>query len=129
MDRQQAIWLIKDHMEHHKIGEYPHILLGEALNMAIAALSPPNEPLTLEQLREMTGLPADDHDAALWDSGFDLDDWDFGFVSDTEWHEDGWWSSTSSYYEYWLLDRMANCCVGYKHTEYNGRHYYMMYHS
>ena len=45
MDRQQAIWLIKDHMEHHKIGEYPHILLGEALNMAIAALSPPNEPL------------------------------------------------------------------------------------
>ena len=57
MDRQQAIWLIKDHMEHHKIGEYPHILLGEALNMAIAALSPPNEPLTLEQLREMDGEP------------------------------------------------------------------------
>lgn len=48
MDRQQAIWLIKDHMEHHKIGEYPHILLGEALNMAIAALSPPNELLTCE---------------------------------------------------------------------------------
>ena len=57
MDRQQAIWLIKDHMEHHKIGEYPHILLGEALNMAIAALSPPNEPLTIEQLREMDGEP------------------------------------------------------------------------
>ena len=57
MDRQQAIWLIKDHMEHHKIGEYPHILLGEALNMAIAALSPPNEPLTLDQLREMDGEP------------------------------------------------------------------------
>ena len=57
MDRQRAIWLIKDHMEHHKIGEYPHILLGEALNMAIAALSQPNEPLTLEQLREMDGEP------------------------------------------------------------------------
>ena len=57
MDRQQAIWLIKDHMEHHKIGEYPHILLGEALNMAIAALSPPNEPLSIEQLREMDGEP------------------------------------------------------------------------
>ena len=42
---------------------------------------------TREELRELTGLPADDHDAALWDSGFDLDDWDFGFVSDTEWHE------------------------------------------
>lgn len=49
MDRQQAIWLIKDHMEHHKIGEYPHILLGEALNMAIAALSPPNEWVSVEQ--------------------------------------------------------------------------------
>ena len=84
---------------------------------------------TREELRELTGLPADDHDAALWDAGFDLDDWDFGFVSDTEWHEDGWLSSNSSYYEYWLLDRMANCCVGYKHTEYKGRHYYMMYHS
>lgn len=57
MDRQQAIWLIKDHMEHHKIGEYPHILLGEALNMAIAALSQPNEPLTLDELREMDGEP------------------------------------------------------------------------
>ena len=45
MDRKEAILRIKDHMEHHKIGEYPHILLGEALNMAIAALSPPNEPL------------------------------------------------------------------------------------
>lgn len=48
MDRQQAIWLIKDHMEHHKIGEYPHILLGEALNMAIAALSPPNGWVSVE---------------------------------------------------------------------------------
>ena len=68
MDRQQAIWLIKDHMEHHKIGEYPHILLGEALNMAIAALSPQNEPLTLEQLREMDGEPAwwDDGDGSCW---------------------------------------------------------------
>ena len=47
MDRQQAIWLIKDHMEHHKIGGYPHTLLGETLNMAIAALSPPNEPLSV----------------------------------------------------------------------------------
>ena len=58
MDRPQAILLIKDHMEHHKIGAYPHILLGEALNMAIAALSKPsNEPLSIEQLREMDGEP------------------------------------------------------------------------
>ena len=66
MDRQQAIWLIKDHMEHHKIGEYPHILLGEALNMAIAALSQPNDPLTLEHLREMDGEPVWVNSIRLW---------------------------------------------------------------
>ena len=84
---------------------------------------------TLEELRKLTGLPADDHDAALWDAGFDLDDWDFGFVSDTEWSEDGWYEGKSPFYEYFILDRMENYCVGYKHTEYKGRHYYMMYHS
>lgn len=72
---------------------------------------------TREELRELTELPEDDHDAALWDAGFDLDDWDFGFVSDEPWSEEGWFSDQTPYYEYWLLDRMANCCVGYKHTE------------
>ena len=45
MDRKEAILRIKDHMEHHGIGKYPHLKLKEALDMAIAALSPPNEPL------------------------------------------------------------------------------------
>lgn len=53
MDRKEAILRIKDHMEHHGIGKYPHLKLKEALDMAIAALSQPNEALTLEQLREM----------------------------------------------------------------------------
>lgn len=53
MDRKEAILRIKDHMEHHGIGKYPHLKLKEALDMAIAALSQPNEPMTLEQLREM----------------------------------------------------------------------------
>lgn len=83
---------------------------------------------TREELRELTGLPGDDHDAALWDAGFDLDDWDFGFVSDTEWR-DSWICSNGSYMEYWLLSRMENHCVGYQHTEHNGRHYYIAYHS
>ena len=48
MDRKEAILRIKDHMEHHGIGKYPHLKLKEALDMAIAALSPPNEPLTLD---------------------------------------------------------------------------------
>ena len=83
---------------------------------------------TREELRELTGLPADNHDLALWDAGFDLDDWDFGFVSDTEW-SDGWWGSKAPYFEYWLLSRMEDHCVGYQHVEFNGRHYYMVYHS
>ena len=45
MDRKEAILRIKDHMEHHGIGKYPHLKLKEALDMAIAALSQPNEPL------------------------------------------------------------------------------------
>ena len=42
MDRKEAILRIKDHMEHHKVGEYPHLKLKEALDMAIAALDTPN---------------------------------------------------------------------------------------
>ena len=57
MDRKEAILRIKEHMKHHGIGKYPHLKLKEALDMAIAALSQPNEPLTLEQLREMGGQP------------------------------------------------------------------------
>ena len=47
MDRKEAILRIKDHMEHHGIGKYPHLKLKEALDMAIAALSQPNEPMTV----------------------------------------------------------------------------------
>ena len=57
MDRKEAVLRIKNHMEHHGIGKYPHLKLKEALDMAITALSPPNEPLTIEQLREMDGEP------------------------------------------------------------------------
>lgn len=43
MDRKEAVLRIKNHMEHHGIGKYPHLKLKEALDMAITALSPPNE--------------------------------------------------------------------------------------
>ena len=66
MDRKEAIFRIKDHMEHHGIGKYPHLKLKEALDMAIAALSPPNEPLTLEQLRKMDGQPVYDYLGQEW---------------------------------------------------------------
>ena len=57
MNRKEAILRIKDHMEHHGIGKYPHLKLKEALDMAIAALDTPNKPLTCEQLREMDSIP------------------------------------------------------------------------
>ena len=50
MDRKEAILRNKDHMKHHGIGKYPHLKLKEALDMAIAALDTPNEPLTQADL-------------------------------------------------------------------------------
>ena len=66
MDRKEAILRIKDHMEHHGIGKYPHLKLKEALDMAIAALSQQNEPLTIEELREMDGEPVYDYLGQEW---------------------------------------------------------------
>ena len=40
MAREEAIARIKDHIEHHRIGEYPHIKLAEALDIALTALRP-----------------------------------------------------------------------------------------
>lgn len=71
------------------------------------------------ELSELTGL---NHEQ-LWDAEFNLDDWDFGFVSDTEF--DMW----NSNYEFFMLSRMESYCVGYEHVEYDGKHYYMVYHS
>ena len=66
MDRKEAILRIKNHMEHHGIGKYPHLKLKEALDMAIAALSQPNEPLTIKQLQKMVGEPVYDYLGQEW---------------------------------------------------------------
>ena len=84
---------------------------------------------TREELRDLTGLPPGNHDAALWDAGFNLDDLDFGFVSDSEWSEAAGCSAEGPYYEYWLMSHAGNHCVGYDHTEYNGQHYYLLHHA
>lgn len=47
----QAIKSIEAHMEAHKIGEYPHVMIGEALNMAIAALRAQQTPAKLDRSR------------------------------------------------------------------------------
>ena len=41
MDRKEATQHIIRHMVAHDIGKYPHIKIGEALNMAIEALQEP----------------------------------------------------------------------------------------
>lgn len=100
---------------------------------------------TVEDLCKLTGLQTEKD---LWNNGFNLDDWDVGFVSDVpltmtvkekaediDRHHYGIYES--SYYEYevpvegasWLINRMEQYCVGYLHTEYKGKHYYMVYHA
>lgn len=78
MDRKEAVLRIKNHMEHHGIGKYPHLKLKEALDMAITALSPPNDPLTIEQLREMDGEPVwivEHPDWGHWELSADAEDY------------------------------------------------------
>ena len=89
---------------------------------------------TREDLCKITGLPSDNHYNALWKAGFDLDDWDVCFVSDIpltvpEIDEDEHEWDEPIEDAYWLVRRMEDYCCGYSHTEYNGMHYYMVYHS
>lgn len=77
-----------------------------------------------KELEGLTGLSEEE----LWSSGFDLDDMDFGIMTDREWNIDGW-DDEDPYYESWLLYRMDQHCVGYTHTEFNGKHYYTVHHS
>lgn len=59
MDKQDAIKCLKSMQQW--IPDWDDredgLSYWDAIDMAIAALSPPNEPLTLEQLREMDGEP------------------------------------------------------------------------
>lgn len=62
MTNGEAIHRIQAHMRVHKMGEYPHVLIKEALDMAIDALREQDErdnpkPLTLDELWKMDGEP------------------------------------------------------------------------
>ena len=74
-----------------------------------------------KELSQLTGL---NHDQ-LWEAGFNLDDWDFGFVVDKPLSQ----KYTAPYYERWLDDHMDCYCAGCGHVQYNGKYYYMAYHS
>jgi hypothetical protein len=84
---------------------------------------------TQKELRLLTGLHTYQ---SLIAAGFDLDDWDFGFVSDTPWDLEGWLDGSSCkapYFEYWLLSHMDSHANHCSHVEYGSRHYYIAYHA
>lgn len=50
---KSADWAAKDRVDSSSLRASQHGRYADALDMAISALSPPNEPLTPKQLREM----------------------------------------------------------------------------
>ena len=75
-----------------------------------------------KDLSALTGLTRDE----LWDNGFDLDDMDFGIMTNREWFDLS--EGNDPYYREWIINRMDNHCAGIQYTEYNGRHFYTVHH-
>lgn len=102
---------------------------------------------TEEDLVKLTGLTPEQ----LWDTGADLDDWDYGFCCRKPLHreireenkypdrwdtpdKDGKYYYTRYEYDrdtptYWLMQNAELYCCGWKHFEYNGMHYYTVHHA
>ena len=88
---------------------------------------------TEEDLIKETGLTRDE----LWDAGFNLDDWDTCFVSETRLVEEATKGDYEYGYEYgepiddayWLIRRMEGYCEGLREVNYAGKYYYTVYHS
>lgn len=87
-----------------------------------------------EDIREWTGLPSDNYDMALWEAGFNLDDWDICIEADERLLEivegddgDKWEEPVSE--AWWLVMQMEGYCVGYNEVEYNGKWYYTVHHA
>lgn len=87
-----------------------------------------------EDIREWTGLPSDNFDEALWNAGFNLDDWDICIESDTRLLQEvndggdiGWTEPVSE--AWWLVNQMDGYCCGYNEVEYNGKWYYTVHHA
>ena len=85
MTTEEAIKRIRNHMEVHRIGQCPHIYIGEALTMAITALQEKAEredpkPLTIEELRQMNGESV----WIVWPDGRIKSQW--WIVNSTDWY-------------------------------------------
>ena len=79
-----------------------------------------------EDIRRWTGLPSDNYDEALWDAGFNLDDWDICIESDVRLVDDYGNSQTDAW---WIVNQMDGYCCGYNEVEYNGKWYYTVHHA
>ena len=79
-----------------------------------------------EDIRKWTGLPSDNYDEALWDAGFNLDDWDMCIESDVR-LVDGYGNSQTD--AWWLVNQMEAYCCGYNEVKYNGKWYYTVHHA
>lgn len=69
---------------------------------------------TVEDLAKLTELSTDNHNQALWDAGFDLDDWDIGFQTDEQ-------------LDIYPLDSLTP--NEFMTISYNGKYYHMFYHA
>lgn len=69
---------------------------------------------TEKELSVITGL---NHEQ-LWESGFNLDDWDIGFCCQSPLNKSNW-----------LIAQMENYCVGYELVKFKKLYFYMVYHS
>ena len=80
----------------------------------------------IEDIRQWTGLPSDNYDEALWNVGFNLDDWDMCIESDVRLVDDYGNRQTDAW---WLVNQMDAYCCGYNEVEYNGKWYYTVHHA
>ncbi len=65
----------------------------------------------------------------LWDAGFDLDDWNYGIMVESEWPEmsDNYWPTKYVEYRDDIYNCMSGCCYA-SHGVFNGKHFYFKHH-
>lgn len=71
MTIEEAIKRIQSHMRNHHIGEYPHIYIGEALDMAITALRKQDEQVKPKTNADRIRAMSDQELAAYWTDNHD----------------------------------------------------------
>lgn len=78
-----------------------------------------------KDLQRLTNL----YHGSLWNNGFDLDDWDFGIMTDQklDMHVEDSGDMDCGYY--YLIKALNNSAYATREVYFNGKYYYMRYHS